>query len=110
MTLEFNPADDLGVIDGAETVTLERVGPTGTTTIEVAGAVRGRFERQPPTNSGGVTFEPESIVWHLPSAALAGFEPRAGDTLTAGAESFVVVAAARLTVGTRWRIVAQTLR
>ena len=109
MTLDFDPAD-LGVVDGGEPVTLERLGPGGTTTVAVAGAVRGPRERQPPTSSGGVSLEPESLVWHLPSAALGALEPRAGDVLTAGAESFVVVAAARVTLGTRWRVVTQTLR
>ncbi|MBX9788595.1 MAG: hypothetical protein K2Y37_06740 [Pirellulales bacterium] len=109
MTLDFDPAD-LDVVDGAEPVTLERVGPGGTTSVAVAGALRGPRERHPPTTSGGVSLEPESIVWHLPSSALGEFEPRAGDTLIAGAESFVIVAAARVTLGTRWRVVTQTLR
>lgn len=109
MTLDFDPAD-LGVVDGAEPVTLERVGLGGTTTVAIAAALRGPRQRQPPTASGGVSLEPESIVWHLPSAALGAIEPRAGDTLIAGAESFVVVAAARVTLGTRWRVVTHTLR
>jgi hypothetical protein len=110
MTLEFDPAEDLGVVDGAMTITLERTTPAGTQTIEVAGALRGRFERGAPAANGGVSLEPEHTVWHLPSSELAGFEPRLGDTLTAGTANHVIVAAARVTLGTRWRVVTQSLR
>ena len=109
MTLDFDPAD-LGVVDGALAITLERITPAGTVTVEVAGALRGRFERGAPATTAGVSLEPETTVWHLPSAQLAGFEPRPGDTLTAGGTNQVIVAAARITLGTRWRVVTQALR
>lgn len=110
MTLDFDPAD-LGVVDGAENITLERMTPAGTLSVEVAGALRGRFQRgAPAAATASLSLEPETTVWHLPSAQLAGFEPRPGDTLTAGAANHVIVAAARITLGTRWRVVTQALR
>ena len=110
MTLDFDPADDLGVVDGALAITLERTTPSGTTTISVAGARRGRFNRGAPAAAGGLSLEPETTVWHLPSSELASFEPRPGDTLTAGSGSHVITAAARVTLGTRWRVVTQATR
>ena len=109
MTLDFNPAD-LGVVDGALAITLERSTPSGTVTVEVAGALRGRFERGAPATTAGVSLEPETTVWHLPSAELGDFEPCPGDTLTAAGASHVITAAARVTLGTRWRVVTQLLR
>lgn len=109
MTLNFDPAD-LGVVDGALAITLERVTPSGTVTVEVAGALRGRFERDAPAAAAGVSLEPETTVWHLPSAELAGFEPRPGDTLTAAGANHIITAATRVTLGTRWRVVTQALR
>ena len=109
MTLDFNPAD-LGVVDGALAITLERITPAGTVTVEVAGALRGRFERGAPATTAGVSLEPETTVWHLPSAELGDFGPRPGDTLTVAGASHVITAAARVTLGTRWRVVTQALR
>jgi len=109
MTLDFDPAD-LGVVDGTLPITIERTTPSGTVTVEVAGALRGRFERGAPAAIAGVSLEPETTVWHLPSSEPDDFEPRPGDTLTVAGASHVITAAARVTLGTRWRVVTQALR
>ena len=105
MTLDIG--HDMSLADGSETVTVTLKRAGGETAIEVAGALR-RALGQPHQLFGGIALEGNEVVWNVPASPLGGDDLRRGDTITdAQAIAWTILAAAKLTLGTRWRCICR---
>ena len=116
MTLNFNPANDLAILDATETVTLERRATPlhdGTVTrIIVTHALRAEMKigepivssrrerrRQEPTDGRYLAYD---VVWHLPTNQLDE-PPCVGDRiLDAVGRSWTILDTKSVTLNTRW--------
>src|SRR5262245_58997084 len=99
-------AQDALAFDGAENVAVTLRRADGQIALSVAGALRGPLARG-ERDFAGVTLSGDEVVWHVPDAALAGNEIHPGDSISAGAQAWVVVAVEHSTLGTRWRCVCR---
>jgi hypothetical protein len=109
MTIDLT--GDLSLIDAVEPLTFVHVAPEGDTSYEIAAGLRrsptqAEVSLLPP----GVTLSAEDIVWHLPADAIAGVLPTGGDRVVASDSTWIVAAAQRQSLGSRWRLYCRKAR
>jgi len=82
--MSFDPSSDFAeVVDGVESVTLNRRGSTpGGTGEAVQNALRRAVTVAEAAHSGG-RFTASDVTWHLPCSELSN-RPRLGDVITDG--------------------------
>lgn len=98
---ELNINDDLGSVDGHETVTITQA---GTMEEQTAEHVLRRPLSLREIEAAGGTFGFGDVKFHVPAAGLE-FAPAAGDTLeTEDENTWDVLAADLLALGTRYRL------
>ena len=108
MSVGFDPATDFeDVTDGLEAVTLDRRGSTPNTSIALA-LQRNITNREIAQSNG--KYLAGDVRWHLPDA-LAGADPRAGDTLVdAASNRYTILEPWHDTLENRWKCVSRNVR
>ena len=116
MAPDLDLTNDYLVFDATESVTVRRVtaGPTTSnagiiseTLIDtaVANALRERIETREIEISGG-KLRAGDVAWNIPIAQLAA-QPKAGDRIVAGTETWIVLRVDEVALRTAWRVIAR---
>ena len=101
MTVSFNPIDDMAIMDGLETVTVQSHDGTFTDTAD--NSIHRRISNSEAEASNG-RFIRDDVVFHVPKQEL-NFTPYAGCRLTdASGIVWSILSAHVETIGTRWRL------
>ncbi len=101
-------AADVALCDGVEPITLEQVGPTGSSSLPVPDALRRPvMQAELQLLAPQIALTTNDCVWHLPSASLAGIAPIAGDRIISQTTTWIVLAATLMTLDSRWRVVCR---
>jgi hypothetical protein len=110
---DFDPADDLLIADGTETVTLLRRGSTPGGAGEIVGhalrralaATEGSIDTTSDVHKNVPSdgrYTAAAVAWHLPVAELP-VAPQLGDVLLDGSgQRWTILGVSRATLGTRW--------
>lgn len=102
---------DLSTFDGAMPVSYVQVLPTGETVIPVGSAVRRAVNvDEARLLAPQVALTPDDTTWHLPVAALDAIAPAAGDRIVTDDEVWIVLAATKATLQSRWRMLCRRAR
>lgn len=99
MTELFQPAADLGYMDGLESVSLRPV--ENALPVAVAGALRRRIESREAEASGG-RYLAGDVAWHLPSAALPAPPEIGSAIIDSDGVVYTILRIERMTLGTRF--------
>lgn len=106
--MAIDVSHDFGAFDQPESIVFIRAQPAGEQSYPVALALRRPLTAaELKLLTSDLTLTSDDVAWHLPASALLGVLPQPGDRLIAGAETWLVVAAARVTLGTRWRLICR---
>jgi hypothetical protein len=103
----FDPTGDFEqVVDGLEAVTLAPA--DGTPAIELLAMRRSPTAQEIGWLRDAMGLKLDDIVWHFSAAALGGYEPAAGDTITDGAGVVWTIAGlSRQLLRRHWRAICQ---
>lgn len=106
--MNLDVSQDFDAFDQHEAIDFVSVLPAGEQTYPVAKALRRPLAGEElELLSGQLALAAGDVAWHVPASALSGVEPRPGDRIVRGAEAWLVVSAARVTLAARWRLVCR---